>query len=882
MGLSGNTQNNSPDIDQAPSIPELNQEELNLIENLFSTQRYEELEKRIAHHVEQTPSALFLHNILGLSQAGLGKYDKALINYRKALKHQPDNAGIYYNIGMACLSTHDFEGAIASFNQAKELDPNLKGIDKNLGVSLNNLQQYEQAIRHYEKALEESPADHELHRNIGIACDNLGRPEVAINHYLGALQNSPADIPTYNRLGSALISIGRAKEAIRVLKQGITIAPENYDLHINLGTACCNLDQIDAATRLLTRAAELEPRKSRAYVLLGTLMQKQGKYDEALFYLDQALELDSTDPATYCLKGTTYLKSGLLQTSMDCFQQALELEPDHVDALYLLGICLNDEGMYEQAYKYFNHALSLSPGDASLHTQLGKNCIGRGLPDKAISYFNNALDIAPEFSEAVMGLAECYNKTGTSYTALEKYQQVLEIQPNSITALREFAEIISRLNTVKITPVLRKHIKSCIASSNICSRKVADIASIILKKDLTAFFSTSSSDPDLFKDLDKMTSGLLLPYLQNCQISNPDIQQIIIKIRAGLLTSVNSTETNISSNNIIRLLMALASQGFINNYGWPVTDDEHKTVSILTDKINHQLIHGTRPEDKDLLILACYKPLKEIDTIREWALIAYENCNPSLKPLLKQQIIEHERELVLAQSISQLTEIEESSDITPPKNRDMEYWDGIPAYTPVKYTRHIHNLIAPYKAELPAATECPQILIIGCRSGQTAIAAAQIYKKSDINAIDTNIAQLARGKRIADENGINNICFMQADITKLDSWNNRFDVIEYYENTDLNEILLHLKPLMAEKSYLKLSLSRAKLAGQTIPEIITTLNAHSLYFLGLEIDDPQVKQSYLQIFPDDQNCTNPANWQEFETLNPSTFSDNIKVWICSH
>ncbi len=892
MSPSSKSQNVSPisetltsETGDNTSAPILDQNELALIESLFNTHQYEKLEERLTNLLQYNPSAVFLYNMLGLSQVGLGKFNEALINYQKVLATQPNHASVYYNMGMAYLNMGNFEAAIESYKKAAQLDPAIKGVNKHIGVCFNNLQQYEEAIQHYKKALEDNPSDFELHRNIGIASDNLRQPEIAINHYLSALRNNPDDISTYNRLGSTFLSVNRTVEAIKVLEQAIIIAPENYELHINLGLAYSKQDKHQEAINFFILATKLETDTPNAYVRLGTIMQYLGRYDEALFYLDHAQELDDSDPEIYCLKGTTYLKSGFIQSSMECFQRALQLEPNHVDALYLLSICFNDDGQHKQAITLLEHAISLSANDASLYSQLGNSYLGLYQLHTAISHFNNALKINPNLVEALIGLGDCYRKTGTPHAALEQYQRTLELQPNSIIALTKFSEVISELDKFKVTPTLRKHIKNCFLNPNIYSSKVSAAANFIIKRDLSDFNETDNLSTVTLENLDQISNGLLFAYLKSYNINDPDIINMLTGVRARMLELLNTPEISIpSTSNLFKQLEAFAFQGYKNSYKWHVTDSENVILSLILERTCQNLQQGQPPEVSDLMILASYQPLNTICEIKEWALVAYENCTQDLKPLLELHIIQPERQLILAESIPKLTETK--NDLTDNYSPYSCHLDGIPAYNPTKYTQHIRHMIAPYQSEIPATTENPQILIVCCNSGKTAITAAQTYRKGDIFAIDQSLENLAYGKRVTCENMINNISFFQADILKLNNWNKKFEVIECYKIDDLRTILPNLLQLLTPGGYLKLSISQLHTPQlqntHTISETLGILQTYSLNFLGLEIDDLQIKLSYQQMFPEDQDCISAENWDEFEILNPSTFADDYIIWCRKH
>jgi tetratricopeptide (TPR) repeat protein len=66
----------------------------------------------------------------------LGQYDKAIVDYTRALEVNPANSFAYYNRGITKDRMGDFEGAVADFSSAIALDPKNADFYHNRGFSL--------------------------------------------------------------------------------------------------------------------------------------------------------------------------------------------------------------------------------------------------------------------------------------------------------------------------------------------------------------------------------------------------------------------------------------------------------------------------------------------------------------------------------------------------------------------------------------------------------------------------------------------------------------------------------------------------------------------------------------------------------------------------
>lgn len=70
--------------------------------------------------------SVYVYNRLGIALRRKGKCLEAIDEYKKALKVDPNDEALYYNIGKAYLETNKKKEAISAFRKALEIDPNFK------------------------------------------------------------------------------------------------------------------------------------------------------------------------------------------------------------------------------------------------------------------------------------------------------------------------------------------------------------------------------------------------------------------------------------------------------------------------------------------------------------------------------------------------------------------------------------------------------------------------------------------------------------------------------------------------------------------------------------------------------------------------------------
>ena len=103
------------------------------------------------------------------------QYDKAELEYKKALSANDQNTQAMYNLGCAMMMQQQDSLAIEQFKMSGEAETNKirKAMSyHNIGVIFQMHQEYAKAIEFYKEALRNNPRDHETRYNLAL-CQQL-------------------------------------------------------------------------------------------------------------------------------------------------------------------------------------------------------------------------------------------------------------------------------------------------------------------------------------------------------------------------------------------------------------------------------------------------------------------------------------------------------------------------------------------------------------------------------------------------------------------------------------------------------------------------------------------------------------------------------------
>jgi Tfp pilus assembly protein PilF/2-polyprenyl-3-methyl-5-hydroxy-6-metoxy-1,4-benzoquinol methylase len=662
------------------------------------------------------------------------------------------------------------------------------------------------------------------------------------------------------------------------------------------------------------RVLAADPRHGGALHMVGLMAHQVGQNDVAVDLLARAAKYDPGSAALHSNLGLALRGLGRTAEAAASFRRALGLKPDSAEAHSNLGNALLEQGQVDAATDSFRRAVELNPNLAAAQANLGDAYWARGRLADAQACHERALALAPGDADTLKSLAMLALAQGDAARAMQ-YVQAALARDDSPRSHRIFADIIQNVRWHEDDPAARELLMRAI--TNGWSRP-----SVFMSAALGLIKQRQAAGGDLQDD------ALLMTLLRVSPNGDIALEQALAAARRQILLGGGAGDD---------FAVTLALQCFLNEYIWPVGDDEAAAVARL-------VADASARNEAQLVTLACYLPLGELPDAA-----ALKPATPALALLLAQQRDEPAQEKRLGAAVAQLTPI--SDDVSQAVQAQYEAnpyprWTRLPeTIAPAKLgvflaSRH------PFAADaLKSLPEKPDLLVAGCGTGQSTLELARGFHWGAITSVDLSRASLGHAARKADELGVSGIAFGQADLLNIAALGKRFDVIEcsgvLHHMADpfagWRALLSVLKPggLMQVALYsatprAAIARTRAFVAEQgfagtregiracramlvrddrldmlgpylntldffstsdcrdlifhvqehtlTLEQIAGFLAQNRLRFIGMEVNEP-VRAAYRARFPDDPACVNLSNWAAFEQDNPDTFVSMYRFWI---
>jgi tetratricopeptide (TPR) repeat protein len=217
-------------------------------------------------------------------------------------------AVICYHRGVVYKSKGEYDRAILEFNKAIEIDPEFAMAYNGRGNAYQDKGEYDQAILDYTKAIEIDPSYANAYNNRGYVYADKGELEKAILDFTKATEIAPRFALAYFNRGCIYDRKGKHDLAILDFTKAIEIEPEAAYAYNNRGIVFANKDEFDRAILDFTKAIELDPKDSTAYSNRGAAYANEGDFGPAILDFDKAIRLDPKFTDAYINRGKCYCK----------------------------------------------------------------------------------------------------------------------------------------------------------------------------------------------------------------------------------------------------------------------------------------------------------------------------------------------------------------------------------------------------------------------------------------------------------------------------------------------------------------------------------------------------------------------------------------------
>ena len=250
--------------------------------------------------LKEDPSNFQARRELSVLLADNGFNEEALANLEYLIKYFPDDADLYYNLGILYEKIKNLKKAKESYEKAISIHPQTD-FYYNLGEVLVNLEDWDNAIKAFEQVLKQDSNDSNAYFNLGVCYYNKDEIKTATDNFQYAINLNPKDVFAYFYLGNIYQQSGLTNFAEENYKKVLEISPDYSWAYFNLASIAYSNGNNDEAMRYLLKTIEFNDTDIESYKLLTKLCLKEDRVEEIITLLETRLKKEENGDLYYVL-----------------------------------------------------------------------------------------------------------------------------------------------------------------------------------------------------------------------------------------------------------------------------------------------------------------------------------------------------------------------------------------------------------------------------------------------------------------------------------------------------------------------------------------------------------------------------------------------------
>src|SRR5215470_7160056 len=559
-------------------------------------------------------------------------------------------------------------------------------------------------------------------------------------------------------------------------------------------------------------------------------MHRTGAVTQAERIYREILATDRNVADAWNMLAVALCQQGRMDEAMQAAKRATGLRPNIAPYWLTRGNIAVEQGNDSDAQSSFRRAIKLDANFAEAHYWLARSYHREGRLAQAIESYRSALGVASESPEIYYHLARALLFSDRQQEALQAYQQAFAGDPDGVFDRRECFDHFRYLEFKSPADFWHSELIRFFRRSDVDKSRyaIAGLRVLMGNPAFRAARAAAEAEGELKVDAgalkEVMHDELFGLLLRDTLIAQPEFEILLTRLRAKLLF-----DAELRARAPLDFLCDLALQCFNNEFIFQETHAESGAVAKLTAQIETAL-HADRAVDESVMRLvatvAIYRPLFEISGIEMF--LTRRALHEAVDRLLHCTVANVAEERKLRSGIGVIGSIDDKiSQAVRAQYEENPYprWLSFDRMQPVSAAEWIQREVPGLQTsvEFPATA---RILVAGCGTGVETLGLATQIIGSQVTAIDLSLSSLAYGQRMANQLGVANVEFRQADILKLTELAERFDIVYCVgvlmamDNPEAG--LRALLPLMRPGGLLKLGLysKRARGAVNIAREII--------------------------------------------------------------
>jgi tetratricopeptide (TPR) repeat protein len=278
-----------------------------------------------------------------------GKFEEAAPLLESAIKTDPENPLLNYQLAEVYLRLNQFEKAEGLAKRAVDLDPKNLEYRSTLGGIYASVKKYPEAKEQYKKIVELDPSNGKAPLLLGILEAESGDTSTGIATLSKILSENQDNYMALFYRAKIFLEVDQTDKAKADLDRCLTVKPNFVEAGTALGLLYERQNSVDEAIKVYSRIQGNGPFKKR----LAILYLQKNEMDKALQELLEYEQVEKDDYTARVKVGLIYFELKQYEKAKEKFLSILKDEPKADNVRFYLGWVYEELKQYDKARAEF-------------------------------------------------------------------------------------------------------------------------------------------------------------------------------------------------------------------------------------------------------------------------------------------------------------------------------------------------------------------------------------------------------------------------------------------------------------------------------------------------------------------------------------------------
>lgn len=366
-----------------------------------------------------------------------GRVEEAIAQGLNALKAQPDNASLQYQLGLMYKVTGDIDKAIDTFEQAIKNDPDHTQALAQLTSLYLSRNQVDKAREEAQLWVKADPVNPTAQFSLAWTYIVARSFRQALPCLRTAAQLDPRNAEILNHLGLTLRELGLNDEAKTMFDRAMAINPEAQSPRLNLLMVELYDGNVRKAYDMIQPLLVVQPVSIRVQSVSALINARLGNFDKAKKQALDVLKRVPDQPLASLALAEANTKTGNFEEAATILETSLKSQPNNAFLLNGLAETFLSQGKVDRAIEYAQRAYKIAPDKFKIGKTLITTLAQEHRIDEALTILKDMRLRGIETNRLTLLEGEILEGSKDADAALKFYLELMAKQPdNDLVAIK--------------------------------------------------------------------------------------------------------------------------------------------------------------------------------------------------------------------------------------------------------------------------------------------------------------------------------------------------------------------------------------------------------------------------------------------------------------